>query len=73
MVVRDIKLIYIVALTSAVNFNAMKSFCFAFTPRLYKLCLPHHVHINNVPLVYVDSIKYIGFTFSRNHKDDDDM
>ena len=28
---------------------------------------------NNVPLVYVDSIKYLGFTFSRNHKDDDDM
>ena len=54
------------------NFNALKSFCFAFTPRLYKLCLPH-VHINNVPLVYVDSIKHLGFTFSRNHKDDDDM
>ena len=28
---------------------------------------------NNVPLVYVDSIKYLEFTFSRNHKDDDDM
>ena len=28
---------------------------------------------NNVPLVYVDSIKYLGFTFSRNHKDGDDM
>ena len=54
------------------NFNALKSFCFAFTPRLYKLFLPH-VHINNVPLVYVDSIKYLGFTFSRNHKDNDDM
>ena len=26
-----------------------------------------------MPLVYVDSIKYLGFTFSRNHKDDDDM
>ena len=54
------------------NFNALKSFCFAFTPRPYKLCSPH-VHINNVPLVYVDSIKYLGFTFSINHKDDDDM
>ena len=38
------------------NFNALKSFCFAITPRLYKLCL-QHVHINNVPLVYIDSIK----------------
>ena len=54
------------------NFNALTSFCFVFTPRLYKLCLPH-VHIHNVPLVYVHSIKYLGFTFSRNHKDDDDM
>ena len=26
-----------------------------------------------MPLVYVDSIKYLGFTFTRNHKDDDDM
>ena len=24
-------------------------------------------------LVYADFIKYLGFTFSRNHKDDDDM
>ena len=54
------------------NFNALESFCFAFTPKLYKLCLPC-LHINNMPLVYVDSIKYFGFTFSRNHKDDDDM
>ena len=54
------------------NVNALNSICFAFTLRLYKLCLPH-VHINNVPLVFVDSIKYLGFTFSRNHKDDDDM
>ena len=54
------------------NFNALKSFCFTFTLRLYKLCLPH-VHINNVPLVYVDAIKYLGFAFSRNHKDDNDM
>ena len=53
------------------NFNALKSFCVAFTSRLYKLCLPH-VPINNVPLVYVGSM-YLGFTFSWNHKDDDDM
>ena len=54
------------------NLNALKSFCFAFTPKPYNLCLPC-LHINNVPLVYVDSIKYLGFTFSRNHKDDDDI
>ena len=27
----------------------------------------------NVPLVYVHSIKCLGFTFSRGHKDNDDM
>ena len=53
------------------NFNALKSFGFAFTHRLYKLCLSY-AYINNVPLIYVDSIKYLEFTFSRNHKDDDD-
>ena len=52
------------------NINALKSFCFAFTPKPYKLCLPC-LHI--MPLVYIDSIKYLGFTFSRNHKDDDDI
>ena len=31
------------------------------------------MYINNVPLVYVDSIKYLRFTFSRNYKNDDDM
>ena len=35
------------------NFNALKSFCFAFTPRFYQLCLPH-LNINNVPIVYVE-------------------
>ena len=44
------------------NFNALKSFCFALTSKLYKLCLPH-AHINNVPLDYVYSSKYGGFTF----------
>ena len=54
------------------NFNALKLFCFAFTPKPYILCLPS-LHIIIVPVVYVDSVKYLGFTFSRNHKDDDDM
>ena len=38
-------------------FNALKSFCFAFTLKPYKLCLPC-LHINNMPLVYIDS-KYL--------------
>ena len=31
------------------------------------------LHINNVPPSYVDSVKYLGFTFTNAHKDDDDM
>ena len=51
------------------NFNAKMSFCFAFTPRLFKLSLPY-LHINNIPISYVDSVKYLGFTFAGAHKDD---
>ena len=54
------------------NFNAKKSFCFAFTPRLFKLSLPY-LHINNIPISYVDSVKYLGFTFAGAHKDDNDI
>ena len=50
--------IHVYSIIVDLNFNVLKSFCFAFTPRLYKLCLPH-VLINIVPLVYVDSIKYL--------------
>ena len=63
---------YIYSIIVALNFNALESFCFAFTSKPYKLCLPS-LHINNVHLVYVDSIKYLGLTFSGNHKDDDDV
>ena len=54
------------------NFNAKKSFCFAFTPRLFKFSLPD-LHINNIPISYVDSVKYLGFTFAGAHKDDHDI
>ena len=54
------------------NFKSLKSFCFTFTLKPYKWCLPS-LYINDVPVVYVDSIKYLGFAFSRNHKDDVDM
>ena len=56
------------------NFKPLKSFCFAFTctPKPYRTCLPT-LHINNVPLVYIDSFQSLGFTFYRNHKDGDDM
>ena len=36
------------------NFNATKSYCVAFTPKLYKLALPS-LHINHLPISYTDS------------------
>ena len=54
------------------NLNAKKSFCVAFTPRLFKLSLPY-LHINNIPISYVDSVMYLGFTFAGAHKNDNDI
>ena len=34
------------------NFNVKKSFCFAFTPRLFKLSLPYLL-INNISTLYM--------------------
>ena len=48
------------------NFNATKSFCIAFTPKHYKLLLPS-LFINSLPILYADSIKYLGFIFTSNN------
>ena len=53
------------------NFNALKSYCVAFLPKLYKLALPE-LHINSMPISYTDSIKYLGYIFSSNNIDDND-
>ena len=44
------------------NFNATKSFCVAFTPKHYTLLLPSQF-MNSLPILYADSIKYLGFIF----------
>ena len=54
------------------NFNALKSYCVAFLPKLYKLALPE-LHINSMPISYTDSIKYLGYIFSSNNDDDAEM
>ena len=60
------------SITVNVNFNALKSFCVAFTPKLFKLRFPE-LNINAALIPYTDSIKYLGFTFTNSHKDDNDM
>ena len=52
------------------NFNALKSYCIAFTLKLYKLTLPS-LHINNLPISYTDSIKYLGYMCSSSNNSDD--
>ena len=54
------------------NFNATKSYCVAFTPKLYKLALPS-LHINHLPISYTDSIKCLGYIFTSDNSDDAEM
>ena len=54
------------------NFNATKSFCIAFTPKHYTLLLPS-LFMNSLPILYADSIKYLGFIFTSNNCDDSDI
>ena len=54
------------------NFNATKSFCVAFTQKHYNLLLPS-LFINSLPILYADSIKYLGFIFTSNNCDDSDI
>ena len=60
------------SITIDVNFNALKSFYVAFTPNLFKLRFPK-LNINTAFIPHTDSIKYLGFTFTNSHKDDNDM
>ena len=54
------------------NFNATKSVCAAFTPKHYNLVLPS-LFMNSMPILYADSIKYLGFIFTSNNCDDSDI
>ena len=54
------------------NFNATKSYCVTFTPKLYKLALPS-LHMNHLPISYTDSIKYLGYIFTSDNSDDAEM
>ena len=66
-----INICYDFSLQNNLTFNFSKSFCMIFKPRLHKLLCPTF-YINNEKLDYTDSIKYLGFTFSSDKKDDND-
>ena len=72
VVIVRIYLCYDYSIEIDMNFNALKSYCIAFTPKLYKLTLPS-LHINSLSTSCTDSIKYLGYMFSSNHSDDTEM
>ena len=53
-------------------FNSVKSKCMSILPSRYHLNIPT-VTLNNAPLVYTDSIKYLGVVISHTFKDDNDI
>ena len=53
-------------------FNPVKSVCIVFKPCRFKLYCPT-VSIGTEPLTYVNTVKYLGFAFCENKKDDEDM
>ena len=63
---------YSYSITVYVKFNALKSSCVAFIPKLFQLRFPE-LNINAALIPYTDSIKYLGFTFTNSHKDNNDM
>ena len=71
-----INLCYEYSIGIDMNFNALKSHCIAFTPKLYKFTLPS-LHINSLPMSYTDSTLYLVprmyCMFSSNNSDDTEM
>ena len=66
-----INICYKYSIEKDMNFTALKSFCVAFTPKLFKLTWPS-LHNNSLPILYTDTIKYLGYIF-RNNNDDVEM
>ena len=67
-----INICYDFSVQNNLTFNSSKLFCMVFKPRLYKLTCPTF-YINTERLDYTDSVNYLGFTFSSDEKDDNDM
>ena len=67
-----INLCYEYSIKIGMHFNVLKSYCIAFTLKLNTLTLPS-LHINNLPISDIDSIKYQGYMCSSNNSDDTEM
>ena len=67
-----INICYDFSIQNNLSFNSTKSFCMVFKPRLYNV-LCRTFYVNTEILDYAANIKYLGFTFSFDKKDDNDM
>ena len=67
-----INICYDFSMQNNLSFNSSKSFCMVLKPRLYKLLSPS-LYMSTEKLEYTNSTKYLGFTFSSDKKDDNDM
>ena len=67
-----INICYDFSMQNTLSFNSSKSVCMVFKPRLYKLSSPS-LYMSTEKLEYTNSTKYLGFTFSSDKKDDNDM
>ena len=67
-----IDICYNYSVQNSLTFNPTKSVCVVFEPKKFKLYCPLMV-LNAAPLPYVDSVKYLGFMFTPESKNDVDM
>ena len=67
-----IDICYDFSVQNDLSFNSSKSYCMVFKPKSYKLSCPR-LYMDNQLLKYTDDIKYLGFTFSSDQKDDKDL
>ena len=67
-----INICYDFSIQNNLSFNSTKSFCMVLKSRLYNLVCPTF-YMNTEILDYAANIKYLGFTFSSDKKDDSDM
>ena len=67
-----INICYDFSVRNDLSFNSSKSYCMVFRPKLCKLSCPL-LYMDSQVLKYADNVKYLGFTFSSDQKDDNDI
>jgi hypothetical protein len=63
---------YDYSITCSIKFNPLKSVCVVFKPNTYKLTC-HVLYLGDDVLLYVKRVNYLGFLFTSDIHDDEDM